>query len=85
MVTVESPEQRVMEAEGRERLLALALTAVLRERGGDGGSGVVIGDGEEHYMFFTDGNELRMTTVDKDDPVLALGMFEIDRKPYSVN
>lgn len=79
-------EERVMEAEGRERLLAAALTAVLKERSdGDGGSGVIIGVDGEHYMFFTDGMQLHMTTVDKDDPFLALGMFGIDRASHSVN
>lgn len=79
-------EEHVMEAEGRERLLAAALTAVLRDRSpDDGGSGVIIGVDGEHYMFFTDGSQLHMTTVDKDDPFLALGMFGIDRTSHSVN
>jgi hypothetical protein len=81
-----SVEQTVMEPEGRERLLAAALTAVLRERVGEAdGCGVVIDVDGEHYMFFTDGDELHMTTVDKDDPSIGLGTFGIDRKPFTVN
>lgn len=74
----------VMEAEGRERLLAAALTAVLNERGGDeGGSGIVIGVDGAHYIFFTDGAELRMATLGEDE--LELGTFKIDRGSHTVN
>jgi hypothetical protein len=65
----------------RERLLALALMVVLKARS----AGVVIGDGENHVMFFTEGDDLRMTSVDRDHPALGLGMFEIERSPHAVS